>query len=158
MMNGQLAIINLHPPRRHINSTQINSVLYPICGQCFSNVCLHQYHQESFEKTDSWAPVSGSDSLSLDLGLRMCISRGTWVAQSVKHPTSGQVMISRLVGSSPVSDSVLTAQSLDPASDSVSPSLFALCPFLTFLCMNGAPGWLSRLSIRLQLRSRSHSS
>ena len=34
-----------------------------------------------------------------------------------------QVMISQFVSSSPVSGSVLTAQSLEPASDSVSPSL-----------------------------------
>ena len=40
-------------------------------------------------------------------------SRGAWVAQSVKRPTSAQVMISRFVGSSPVSGSVLTAQSLE---------------------------------------------
>ena len=45
-----------------------------------------------------------------------------WVAQSVKHPTSAQV-ISRFVSLSPESGSVLTAQSLEPASDSVSPSL-----------------------------------
>ena len=51
--------------------------------------------------------------------------RGTWVAQSVKRPTWAQVMISHFVGSSPESGSVLTAQSLEPASDSVSPSL---CP------------------------------
>ena len=49
--------------------------------------------------------------------------RGAWVAQSVKRPTSAQVMISRSVSSSPVSGSVLTAQSLEPVSDSVSPSL-----------------------------------
>ena len=48
---------------------------------------------------------------------------GAWVAQSVKRPTSAQVMISRSVSSSPASGSVLTAQSLEPASDSVSPSL-----------------------------------
>ena len=48
---------------------------------------------------------------------------GTWVAQSVERPTSAQVMISRFVSSSPASGSVLTAQSLEPASDSVSPSL-----------------------------------
>ena len=48
---------------------------------------------------------------------------GTWVAQSVKRPTSAQVMISRSVSSSPASGSVLTAQSLEPVSDSVSPSL-----------------------------------
>ena len=49
--------------------------------------------------------------------------RGAWVAQSVKRPTSAQVTISRSVSSSPSSGSVLTAQSLEPASDSVSPSL-----------------------------------
>ena len=37
-------------------------------------------------------------------------------------------MISQFVSSSPASDSVLTAQSLEPASDSVSPSLSALPP------------------------------
>ena len=47
------------------------------------------------------------------------------MAQSVKHPTSAQVMISWLMGSSPASVSVLTAQSLELASDSVSPSLSA---------------------------------
>ena len=50
---------------------------------------------------------------------------GTWVAQSVNLPTSAQVMISWFVGSSPTSGSVLTAQSLEPASDSVSSSLSA---------------------------------
>ena len=48
---------------------------------------------------------------------------GAWVAQSVKHPTSAQVTISQFVSSSPALDSVLTAQSLEPVSDSVSPSL-----------------------------------
>ena len=37
---------------------------------------------------------------------------GAWVAQSVARPTSAQVMISQFVGSSPMSGSVLTAQSL----------------------------------------------
>ena len=45
------------------------------------------------------------------------------MAQSVKLPTSAQVMTSQSVSSSPASGSVLTAQSLEPASDSVSPSL-----------------------------------
>ena len=48
---------------------------------------------------------------------------GAWVAQSVERPTSAQVMISRSVSSSRASGSVLTAQSLEPVSDSVSPSL-----------------------------------
>ena len=53
--------------------------------------------------------------------------RGAWVAQSVGHLTSAQVMISQFLNSSSASGSVLTAQSLEPASDSVSPSL-SLCP------------------------------
>ena len=60
--------------------------------------------------------------------------RGAWVAQSVKHPTSAQVMISRSVGSSPALGSVLTAQSLEPVSDSVSPSLCDPPPFM--LCLS----------------------
>ncbi|VFV44106.1 Hypothetical predicted protein, partial [Lynx pardinus] len=48
---------------------------------------------------------------------------GAWVSQLVEGQTSAQVMISQLVGSSPTSDSVLTAQSPEPASDSVSLSL-----------------------------------
>ena len=56
--------------------------------------------------------------------------QGAWVAQSVERPTSAQVMISRFVGSSPASGSVRTAQSLEPASDSVSPSL-STPPWLT---------------------------
>ena len=47
------------------------------------------------------------------------------MAQAVKHPTSAQVIISRFISSSPTSGSVLTAESLKPASDSVSPSLSA---------------------------------
>ena len=53
---------------------------------------------------------------------------------SVERPTSPQVMISRLMSLSPASDSVLTAQSLEPASDSASPSLCA--PPLLVLCLS----------------------
>ena len=55
--------------------------------------------------------------------LQKCHLQGPWVALSVKRPTSAQVMISQLMGSSRTSGSVLTAQSLEPASDSVFPSL-----------------------------------
>ena len=55
--------------------------------------------------------------------LNMIVYRSPWVAQLVKHLTLAQIMISLLMGSSPTSGSVLTAQSLEPASDSVSPSL-----------------------------------
>ena len=61
---------------------------------------------------------------------------GAWVAQSFKRLTSAQVMISQLVSSSPTFGSVLTAQSLEPALDSMSPSFSAplpltLCLFLS---------------------------
>ena len=45
------------------------------------------------------------------------------MAWSVKRPTSAQVMISQSVGSSPALGSVLTVQSLEPALESVTPSL-----------------------------------
>ena len=61
-------------------------------------------------------------------------SRDAWVAQSVKSLTSAQVMISQLVGLSPASGSVPTAQSLERASDSVSPSLSA--PPQLVLCLS----------------------
>ena len=48
-----------------------------------------------------------------------------WVAQSVEHLTSGQVMISQFMGSSATSGSGPTARSLEPALDSVYPSLSA---------------------------------
>ena len=54
------------------------------------------------------------------------IGRGC-LDQLIKCPTSTQVMISRFVSSSPASGSVLTAQSLEPASDTVS-SFLSVCP------------------------------
>ena len=56
------------------------------------------------------------------------LSWGAWVAQSVERLTLAQVMISQFVSLSPVSDSVLAAQSMEPASDSVSPPLSAPPP------------------------------
>ena len=56
------------------------------------------------------------------------------MAQLVGQPTSAQVMISQLMGSSPASGSVLMAQSLEPASDSVSSSLSAPPPLM--LCLS----------------------
>ena len=58
------------------------------------------------------------------------------MAQSVERPTSAQVMISKSVNSSRVSGSVLTARSLEPASDSVSPSLAAPPPLTLSLCLS----------------------
>ena len=56
------------------------------------------------------------------------------MAPSVERPTSAQVMISRFMSLSPASGSVMTAQSLEPALDSVSPSLSA--PPLLTLCVS----------------------
>ena len=84
---------------------------------------------------------SSNDSSSELLEISLCISsdleikglQGTWVFQSVKHPTSTQVMILWFMGSSPALGSVLTAQSLEPVSDSVSPYLSATP--LVVLCL-----------------------
>ena len=57
-----------------------------------------------------------------------------WVAQSIERLALAQVMISWFVGSSPMPGSVLTARSLEPTSDSVSPS-FSARPLLT-LCVS----------------------
>ena len=54
--------------------------------------------------------------------------------QSVKRPSSAQVVISWFVSSSPASGSVRTARSLEPASDSVSPRLSV--PPLLMLCLS----------------------
>ena len=59
------------------------------------------------------------------------------MAQSVEHLISAQVVISQSAGSSSVMGSVLIAQSLEPASDSVSP--LSLCPspaLALFLCLS----------------------
>ena len=63
-------------------------------------------------------------------------TRGAWVAQLGKYPTWAQVMISRSVSLSPTLGSVLTAQSLEPALESVSPS-FSVPPLLVLsLCLS----------------------
>ena len=62
--------------------------------------------------------------------------RGAWVAQSGKHLTLAQVKISWFVSSSPASGSVLTAQRLEPALDSLPPSLSALPQLVLSLCLS----------------------
>ena len=52
---------------------------------------------------------------------------GTWVAQLVERLTLAQVMVSPFMASGPALGSVLTAQSLEPASDPMSPSLPLPC-------------------------------
>ena len=62
--------------------------------------------------------------------------KGAGVAQSVRCPTSAQVMISQFMGSSPTSGSVLTAQSLEPDSESVSPSVSASSLLMLMLMLS----------------------
>ena len=64
------------------------------------------------------------------------------MAQAVKHLTSARVINSWFVSSSPALVSVLTAQSLEPAPDSVSPPLSAL------------PMLMLRLSLSLSLNNK----
>ena len=54
----------------------------------------------------------------------------------VGRPTLAQVMISWLMSSSPTLGFVLTGQSLEPASASVSPSLSALPPLTRALSLS----------------------
>ena len=71
------------------------------------------------------------------------------MAQSVKHPTLAQVMISWFVGSNPTSGSVLTVQSLL----GILSLPVCVSPLLVLsLKINKlrAPGWRSRLNVQLQ--------
>ena len=80
--------------------------------------CASSAYEVSFDPhDDTWG---NSTLLLLENG-----DRGAGGAQSVERLTSAQVMISRSVSSSPAAASVLTTQSLEPVSDSVSPSLSA---------------------------------
>ena len=63
------------------------------------------------------------------------LTRRAWVAQSVKRPTSAQLMISQFVSSSPTLGSVLTAQSLEPPLAFVSYSLSTPPPCVLFLSL-----------------------
>ena len=65
------------------------------------------------------------------------------MAGSVKHLTPAQVMISRFMGSSPALGSVLTAQSLEPALDSMSPSLSVPFPLMLCVCVS-----LSKINLK----------
>ena len=80
---------------------------------------------------------SGHDLTAVEIKpyIRIYANRGAWVAQSVQRLTSAQVMISPFMSLSPISGSLLTAQSLEPAADSVSPSLFAPPPLVLCVCL-----------------------
>ena len=64
-----------------------------------------------------------------------CVAQSVKCLVPVKCSTSAQAMISEFVSSSPVWGSVQTAPSLEPASDSVSPSLCVPPPLTLCLCL-----------------------
>ena len=97
------------------------------------NYCYHAGWNRPRSLTD---PLSGCWIFSKSNRTLKPFSEGAWVAQSAKRPTSAQVMILQFVGSSPVLGSVLTPQSLEPASDAVSPSLSAPPPLVLFLSLS----------------------
>ena len=70
------------------------------------------------------------------MNIEKALCGSAWVAQSVKRLTSAWVMISQSVSSSPASGSVLTARGLEPALDSVSPSLSAPPPLMLYLSLS----------------------
>ena len=85
---------------------------------------------------------------------------GTWVVQSVKCPTSVQVMISRSVSSSPRRALCWQFRAWSLFQILCLPLSLPL-PYshaVSKINKRGAPGWLSRLSVRLQFRSWSHGS
>ena len=74
------------------------------------------------------------------VALKLPFFWGPWMAQSVERLTSAQVTMLQFVGSSPASNSVLTAQSLEPA--------FGFCVSLS-LC--SSPTHMLCLSVSLSL-------
>ena len=70
--------------------------------------------------------------------------RGHLGGSAAKRPTSAQVMISQFVSLSPTLGSVLKAQNLEPASDSVSPCVSAF-PRLCFVSLS-----LSKIKINIK--------
>ena len=69
--------------------------------------------------------IISSSMLDIEITFLKIKLRGPWVVLPVRGPTLTQVMISRFMSSSSALGSVLTAQSLELASGSVSPSLSA---------------------------------
>ena len=95
-------------------------------------------------------PLIRNRRLSLWTGwIRRVLNWGTWVAQSVECPTLAQVKISQFVGSSPGSGSVLTARSLEPASDSMSSSFSA--PLLLIVSLSLS---LSKINMMMKKKKK----
>ena len=99
-----------------------------------------EQHREAFcSLLSKLAVVKAHTNPGTEVTKKSSVGGGAWVTPSVKRLTSAQVMISWFMDSSPAWGSVLAAQSLEPASESVSPSV---CP---------SPACALSLSLRLSV-------
>ena len=65
---------------------------------------MSQERRKIYRRTPNWRTKLAYFTVSpepIESRLRANISRGTWEAQSVKRPTSAQVMISQFIALSP---------------------------------------------------------
>ena len=92
--------------------------------------------EEKANATDCFSEVKMAITQLFCLLLRTLEGGGSWVTQLVKCAALAQVMISQFMSSSPALGSVLIAQSLESALDSVSPSLSAPLPLILCLCLS----------------------
>ena len=96
-----------------------------------SSKCPPQWWSHIFPATPNLPPLSTLSLFSIFKSLLGSLGGSvSWM------PMSAQVMISMFMGSSPALGSVLTAQSSESASYSVSPSLFAPPPFVLYLSLS----------------------
>ena len=80
---------------------------------------------------------------------------GAWVAPLDEHPTLAQVMISQFMGWGPPSSSALIAQSLEPASHSVSSSLSAPSQLVHSLSLSLSLSLKNKQTLKKEERKRS---
>ena len=101
-------------------------------------VCLHSNWNKNISTEDLIIPKNPLSKIwhSVSTVVKIINILGHLGAQSVKRPTKARVTIPPFVTSSPVLGSVLTAQSLEPASGSVSSSLSAPPPLVFSLCLS----------------------
>ena len=95
--------------------------------------------------------MDGKEGITTKYIYKNSSRQGAWVAQSVKRLTLAQVVVSWFMSPNPTWGSVLTAQSLEPASDSVSPSL-------PFLCSCSVSLSLSKINKHLKTNFKNNSS
>uniref|UniRef100_A0A8C8WBT1 Uncharacterized protein n=1 Tax=Panthera leo TaxID=9689 RepID=A0A8C8WBT1_PANLE len=93
-----------------------------VCTNCRPQCRKRFLCTKSLPEKDVDVHIDQEAALPEEIAGRVEIYNGD---RKIKCPTSAQVIISRSVSSSPALGSVLTAQSLEPAFDSVSPCLSA---------------------------------